>query len=54
MGDALSPKPPLQKQKARLKLITIATLLFLISLFVTSEMIVKGTTFGISFSLFEI
>lgn len=51
-GNALSPTPPFPREIYRLRLALLVVPLFLASLFVTSYMVVKGTTFGIGFAFF--
>ncbi|RYO96734.1 hypothetical protein DL765_011504 [Monosporascus sp. GIB2] len=52
LGNALSPTPPFPRDTYRLRLAAVIVPLLLISLFVTSYMFVKGTTFGFGFAFF--
>ncbi|CAK7200700.1 hypothetical protein SEUCBS139899_003398 [Sporothrix eucalyptigena] len=51
-GNALSPTPPFPRHLYRVRLASIIVPLFLISLFVTSYMFMKGVTFGLGFAFF--
>ncbi|KAI4864455.1 hypothetical protein F4820DRAFT_458850 [Hypoxylon rubiginosum] len=51
-ANALSPTPPFPKQVYRLRLAGLVVPLFLVSLFVTSYMFMKGLTFGVGFGFF--
>lgn len=51
-GNALSPTPPFPRNIYRLRLAGLVVPLFFTSLFVSSYMVVKGTTFGIGFAFF--
>lgn len=51
-GNALSPTPPFPRDLYRLRLAILVVPLVLASLFVTSYMVIKGTTFGIGFAFF--
>ncbi|KAI2622768.1 hypothetical protein GGS26DRAFT_583882 [Hypomontagnella submonticulosa] len=51
-ANALSPTPPFPKNIYRLRLAGLIAPLFLISLFVTSYMFIKGVTFGVGFGFF--
>lgn len=51
-GNALSPTPPFPRDLYRLRLAILVAPLVLTSLFVTSYMVVKATTFGIGFAFF--
>ncbi|RYP29750.1 hypothetical protein DL767_006571 [Monosporascus sp. MG133] len=52
LGNALSPTPPFPRDTHRLRLAAAIVPLLLMSLFVTSYMFVKGTTFGFGFAFF--
>ncbi|KZW01231.1 hypothetical protein EXIGLDRAFT_666523 [Exidia glandulosa HHB12029] len=47
VGNALSPTPPFPKELPKYKVAGVVAPLFLVSLFVNSAMLVKGTTFGL-------
>ncbi|ROW11852.1 hypothetical protein VPNG_04913 [Cytospora leucostoma] len=51
-GNALSPTPPFPRNIYRVRLALLIAPLLLLSIFVTSYMVVKGTTFGIGFGFF--
>ncbi|KAI1385145.1 uncharacterized protein F4822DRAFT_335412 [Hypoxylon trugodes] len=51
-ANALSPTPPFPRDIYRLRLASLILPLFLISLFVTSYMFMKGVTFGVGFGFF--
>lgn len=51
-GNALSPTPPFPRNTYRLRIAGLVVPLFFTSLFLTSYMVVKGTTFGIGFAFF--
>lgn len=51
-ANALSPTPPFPKDVYRLRLAGLIAPLFLLSLFVTSYMFMKGVTFGVGFGFF--
>ncbi|KAI0845388.1 hypothetical protein F5Y00DRAFT_272927 [Daldinia vernicosa] len=51
-ANALSPTPPFPRDVCRLRLAALIAPLFLISLFVTSYMFMKGATFGIGVGFF--
>lgn len=51
-GNALSPTSPFPRNTYRLRLAILVVPLFCISLYVTSYMVVKGTTLGIGFGFF--
>lgn len=51
-GNALSPTPPFPDNISRLRLAILVVPIFGLSTFVTSYMVVKGTTFGIGFGFF--
>ncbi|EOO04244.1 hypothetical protein UCRPA7_226 [Phaeoacremonium minimum UCRPA7] len=51
-GNALSPTPPFPRDTYRLRLAGLVLPLFVVSLFVTSYMYMKGVTFGIGFGFF--
>jgi hypothetical protein len=50
--SALSPIPPFPENTYRLRLAGLVAPMFVVSLFVTSYMFVKGVTFGIGFGFF--
>ncbi|KAI1371587.1 hypothetical protein F4677DRAFT_435067 [Hypoxylon crocopeplum] len=52
LANALSPTAPFPRDIYRLRLAALIAPLFLISLFVTSYMFIKGVTFGIGFGFF--
>ncbi|KAF2115696.1 hypothetical protein BDV96DRAFT_54618 [Lophiotrema nucula] len=51
-SSALSPTSPFPKEKYRIRLAALVAPLFLVSLFVTSYMFMKGLTFGVGFGFF--
>lgn len=51
-GNALSPTPPFPRETYRLRLAILIVPVFCASLFVSSYMVVEGTTFGIGFGFF--
>lgn len=51
-GNALEPTSPFPRELYRLRLAILVVPLFLSSFFITSYMVVKGTTFGIGFAFF--
>jgi hypothetical protein len=51
-GNALSPTPPFPQNLYRIRLAALVLPLLLGSFFITSYMVVKGTTFGIGFGFF--
>lgn len=51
-ANALSPTPPFPREVYRLRLATLIAPLFLISLFVTSYMFMRGVTFGVGVGFF--
>ncbi|ROV99808.1 hypothetical protein VSDG_02938 [Cytospora chrysosperma] len=51
-GNALTPTPPFPKNTYRFRLALLVIPIFCMSMFVTSYMVVKGTTFGVGFGFF--
>ncbi|KUI59727.1 hypothetical protein VP1G_06943 [Cytospora mali] len=51
-GNALSPTPPFPKNTYRFRLALLVVPVLCMSMFVTSYMVVKGTTFGVGFGFF--
>lgn len=51
-GNALSPTSPFPRETYRLRLAILIVPMFCASLFISSYMVVKGTTFGIGFGFF--
>ncbi|KAI1802512.1 hypothetical protein F4811DRAFT_563169 [Daldinia bambusicola] len=51
-ANALSPTPPFPRDIYRLRLAALIVPLFLMSLFITSYMFMKGVTFGVGFGFF--
>lgn len=51
-ANALSPTSPFPQETSRLRIAVLVLPLFLVSLFVTSYMFMKGLTFGIGFGFF--
>lgn len=51
--SALSPTPPFPKEKPRLVLTSVVAGALAVSLFTTSAMVIKGTTFGIGLGFFS-
>ncbi|OTB02417.1 hypothetical protein M426DRAFT_322696 [Hypoxylon sp. CI-4A] len=51
-ANALSPTPPFPRDTYRLRLASLVAPIFLVSLFVTSYMFMKGVTFGVGFGFF--
>lgn len=52
LANALSPAPPFPEEQARLRLAGVVLPLFVLSLFVSSYMYMKGVTFGVGFGFF--
>lgn len=50
--SALSPIPPFPKNTYRIRLAGLVAPIFVVSLFVTSYMFMKGVTFGVGFGFF--
>lgn len=51
-GNALDPTPPFPRELYRLRIAALVVPLLAASFFITSYMVVKGTTFGIGFGFF--